>query len=284
MQRLRSKVSQAAWQGLPTPNPVRSLPARMSSRRFRRLDSVLKRFGNASFSAPAEVRPLSKPRAQKVSGHAAVPSAEPMAWHANARQIAQPVMAHKLHAELCQPYVAQQTPREACSFMPSGLHAHTSCCGGPCLAAIIATALSWESQQAHSLQSSLLSGLGIGISPVMSIPWLASCCPCCHTGLNNSVCPAGAPYHPRRPFWRARAGTLQLQDHCPHRHGHRHHPHALHHARHPPQSGSPAAQPHRPGGPPLQLTLPAPVLARYQCHLNAAAWSVTPTDSPSANL
>ncbi|CAK0738048.1 hypothetical protein CVIRNUC_000986 [Coccomyxa viridis] len=54
MQRLRSKVSQAAWQGLPTPNPVRSLPARMSSRRFRRLDSVLKRFGNASFSAPAE--------------------------------------------------------------------------------------------------------------------------------------------------------------------------------------------------------------------------------------
>ena len=57
MQRLRSKLSQAAWQGLPTPNPVRSLPRRMSSRRVRRLDSVLKRFGNASFSAPAEVRP-----------------------------------------------------------------------------------------------------------------------------------------------------------------------------------------------------------------------------------
>ena len=57
MQRLRSKASQAAWQGLPTPNAVRSLPARMSSRRARRLDSVLRRFGDASFAAPAEVRP-----------------------------------------------------------------------------------------------------------------------------------------------------------------------------------------------------------------------------------
>ena len=57
VQRLRAKVSLKAWQGMPTPNMVRSLPRRMSSRRIRRLDSVLKRFGNASFSAPAEVRP-----------------------------------------------------------------------------------------------------------------------------------------------------------------------------------------------------------------------------------